>query len=88
MSGFVAIKLKVVNNDSFFFDDFLKKYQLTKREVEIIKMVCSEMSTKKIAATLFLSELTINTHRRNIFRKLKVSNVAGLINFARQNQLL
>ena len=83
-----AIKLKAVNEDSFFFDDFLKKYQLTKREVEIIRMVSREMSTKQIAAALFLSELTINTHRRNIFRKLEVANVAGLINFARQNQLL
>jgi DNA-binding NarL/FixJ family response regulator len=81
-------ELRTVNDGSYFFDEFLKKYQLTKREVEIIKMVCSEMSTKQIAATLFLSELTINTHRRNIFRKLHINNVAGLINFARQNQLL
>ena len=83
-----AIKLKAVNDDSFFFDEFLKKYQLTKREVEIIKMVCKEKSTRQIAAELFLSELTINTHRRNILRKLEVKNVAGLMNFAKQNQLL
>lgn len=83
-----AIKLKPVNEDSFFFDDFLKKYQLTKREVEIIRMVSQEMSSKQIATALFLSELTINTHRRNVFRKLDISNVAGVINFARQNQLV
>lgn len=83
-----ASELKTVPDDSYFFDDFLKKYQLTKREVEIIRMVCREMSTKEIAASLFLSELTINTHRRNILRKLEVKNVAGLINFAKQNQLL
>lgn len=83
-----AIKLTAVNEDSFFFDEFLKKYKLTKREVEIIRMVSREMSTKQIAAALFLSELTINTHRRNVFRKLEIFNVAGLINFARQNQLL
>jgi DNA-binding NarL/FixJ family response regulator len=81
-------ELKTVPDDSYFFDDFLKKYQLTKREVEIIRMICREMSTKEIAASLFLSELTINTHRRNILRKLEVKNVAGLINFAKQNQLL
>jgi DNA-binding CsgD family transcriptional regulator len=51
-------------------------------------MVCQEKTTKEIAAELFLSDLTINTHRRNIFRKLEMNNVAGLINFARQNQLL
>lgn len=83
-----ANELKSVPDDSYFFDDFLKKYQLTKREVEIIRMICREMSTKEIAASLFLSELTINTHRRNILRKLEVKNVAGLVNFAKQNQLL
>ncbi len=81
-------ELKPVPDDSYFFDEFLKKYQLTKREVEIIKMVCCEMTTKEIAATLFLSELTINTHRRNILRKLEIKNVAGLVNFAKQNQLI
>ena len=83
-----AHELRPVADDSYFFDEFLKKYQLTKREVEIIKMVCQELSTKQIAAQLFLSDLTINTHRRNIFRKLEVKNVAGLMNFAKQNQLL
>ena len=81
-------ELKTLPDDSYFFDEFLKKYQLTKREVGIIRMICREMSTKEIAASLFLSELTINTHRRNILRKLEVKNVAGLMNFAKQNQLL
>lgn len=83
-----ASELKPLPNDSYFFDDFLKKYQLTKREVEIIHMICRAMSTKEIATSLFLSELTINTHRRNILRKLDVKSVAGLMNFARDNHLL
>ena len=80
-------ELKPLPKDSYFFDDFLKKYQLTKREVEIIRMICREMTTKEIAASLFLSELTVNTHRKNILRKLDVRSVVGLINFARENQL-
>jgi DNA-binding NarL/FixJ family response regulator len=80
--------LKSVPDDSYFFDEFLRKYQLTKREIEIIRLICREMSTREIASALFLSELTINTHRRNILRKLEVKNVAGLMNFAKQNQLL
>lgn len=83
-----ATLLKNQPEDSFFFDDFLKKYQLTKREVGIIQLICREMSTKEIASELFLSEFTINTHRRNILRKLEVKNVAGLVNFAKQNLLL
>ena len=84
-----ALRLHLdVPDDSFFFDEFLRKYQLTKREIEIILLICREMSTIQIATALFLSELTINTHRRNILRKLEVKNVAGLMNFAKQNQLL
>ena len=83
-----ATEMNPLTDDSYFMDDFLKKYQLTKREVGIIRMISREMSTKEIAAQLFLSELTINTHRRNIFRKLEIKNVAGLMNFAKQNLLL
>jgi DNA-binding NarL/FixJ family response regulator len=75
-------------SDSYFFDPFLKKFQLTKREVDIIRLICSELSTKQIASQLFLSEFTVNTHRKNIFRKLNVKNVAGLMNFAKDNQLV
>lgn len=81
-------QLKTISEDSFFLDDFLKKYQLTKREVEIIRLVCQELSNKEIADKLFLSELTIKTHRRNILRKLDIRNVAGLVNFAKENGLL
>ena len=83
-----ATAFRTVPDDSYFFDSFLRKYQLTKREIEIIRLICREMSTKQIAAALFLSELTINTHRRNILRKLEVKNVAGLVNFAKQHQLV
>ena len=81
-------QLKNVPNDSFFWDDFLKKYQLTKREVDIIRLVCLELGNREIADKLFLSESTIKTHRRNILRKLNIRNVAGLVNFAKENQLL
>jgi DNA-binding CsgD family transcriptional regulator len=69
-------------------DDFVRKFQLTKREVDIIRLICNEMSSKQIAAALFLSEFTVNTHRKNIFRKLNIKNVAGLVNFAQENKLV
>lgn len=78
---------KPLSEDSFFFDDFLKKYQLTRREVEIIRFISHGLSTKEIAEKLFLSEFTISTHRKNIFRKLDTKNIAGLLQFARQHQL-
>jgi len=71
-----------------FDDDFIKKHQLTKREIEIIKLICAELSTREIGEKLFNSEYTINTHRKNILAKLNVKNSAGIINFAREHGLV
>lgn len=73
---------------AYFLDEFMKKYHLTKREVEIIKMVGSELTSKEIGNQLSISELTVNTHRKNILRKLDVKNTPGLLNFAKQHGLL
>lgn len=78
----------VLDESSYFFDDFLKKFKLTRREVDIIRLVCREFSSKQIAAELHLSEFTVNTHRKNIQRKLNVKNVAGLVSFAKEHQLV
>ncbi len=77
-----------IAENSFFYDEFLKKFQLTKREVGIMLLICHGKSSKQIADELYLSELTVNTHRRNIMKKLDLNNVAGLIHFARQNALM
>jgi len=83
-----ASKTPALDEGSYFFDDFLKKFKLTRREVDIIRLVCKEFSSKQIAATLFLSEFTVNTHRKNIQRKLNVKNVAGLVAFAKEHHLV
>ncbi|WP_276360124.1 response regulator transcription factor [Daejeonella sp. H1SJ63] len=75
------------DNSPYFIDDFMKKYQLTKREVEIIKMIAKELTSKEIGESLFISEFTVSTHRRNIMKKLNSKNVAGLLKFARQHGL-
>lgn len=75
------------DNSHYFIDDFMKKYQLTKREVEIIKMIAKELTSKEIGDSLFISEFTVSTHRRNIMKKLNSKNVAGLLKFARQHGL-
>ncbi len=60
---------------------------LTVREVEIIKLIEKEYSNKLIADSLFLSERTIETHRKNIFRKTKTNSVLGLIKYAYEHKL-
>lgn len=81
-------KAPVLDESSYFFDDFLKKFKLTRREVDIIRLVCRELSSKQIAAELHLSEFTVSTHRKNIQRKLNIKNVAGLVAFAKEHQLV
>lgn len=81
-------KSPVLDETSYFFDDFLKKFKLTRREVDIIRLVCRELSSKQIAAELHLSEFTVSTHRKNIQRKLNIKNVAGLVAFAKEHQLV
>ncbi|TKC05387.1 response regulator transcription factor [Pedobacter polaris] len=74
-----------IENQSLFTDEFMKKHQLTKREVEIIRLVCKELNSKEIADKLFIAEFTVTTHRRNILSKLEIKNTPALINFAKQN---
>lgn len=78
------------SDDHFsYFDDFLKKYKLTKREVEIIRLVCQNLRTKDIAERLYLSEFTIHTHRKNIMRKLDLSDsTVALYEFALKANLI
>lgn len=75
-------------DNHFFVDDFMKKFQLTRREVEIIRMVAHGNTSKEIGEQLFVSEFTVTTHRRNIMRKLDVKNLAGLLTFARAHGFL
>ena len=52
---------------------------LSKREKEIIRLIAKEFTTDEIAFKLNISKNTIETHRKNIFFKLQVKNIAGLI---------
>lgn len=64
-----------ITKDTFNF----KKSILTDREKEIIQLIANEYTTDEIAEKLFTSKSTIETHRKNIFYKLQVKNIAGLI---------
>ena len=55
---------------------------LSKREKEIIELIAKELTTDEIADKLEISKNTIETHRKNIFLKLHVKNIAGLIHKA------
>lgn len=61
---------------------------LSARELEILKLIAHGKSNKEAAAELFISPRTVDTHRTNLMRKLDVHNVAGLVRFAFQNELV
>ena len=71
-----------------FDDKFVQKYNLTKREIEILKLITQAMSNKEIAKELYISDQTVSVHRKNIMRKLNVSNTAALIKLAYDNSLV
>lgn len=56
--------------------------KLTPREIEIIGLISKEYSNHEIAEALFISERTVETHRKNIFRKTATKGVIGLLKLA------
>jgi two-component system, NarL family, response regulator NreC len=61
---------------------------LSRREIEILTLICKEYSNSEIAEKLFLSVSTVETHRKNLIAKLGVNNTVGLVKFALKNKLI
>lgn len=61
---------------------------LTKREKEILKLVADGKTSQQIAEILFLSPLTVDTHRRNMLHRMQVKNIAELIKLVTEYKLL
>ena len=61
---------------------------LTKRELEVLKLVAQQYSTREIAQKLIISESTVETHRKNLMKKVKVKNSVGLAIFALKNEVI
>lgn len=78
-------KVKSGGADKILTDD---KNQLTKREIEILELICQELTMKEIGEKLFISEQTIHTHRKNLMRKTEAKNAVGLVKFAIQNHIV
>jgi DNA-binding NarL/FixJ family response regulator len=80
-----AINGIVLRNEKHFVAENKKnsldfnKSILSPREKEIIQLIAQEYTTEQIAERLFISKNTIDTHRKNIFYKLDVKNIAGLV---------
>ena len=63
-------------------------FSLTKRELEIVSLICREYSTKQIAAELVISPHTIETHTKNIRKKIGVYTLVGVAVAAIRNKII
>jgi len=90
---------KIVDGQNYFAQDITlqltKSYKrnqeeikLTDREIEIIRMIERELSTRDIADQLFISERTVETHRKNILSKTNTHSVVGLLKYAYERKII
>ncbi|MCU0325998.1 MAG: response regulator transcription factor [Spirosomaceae bacterium] len=69
-------------------DEAEENYRLTDREIEILRLISQELSNGEIAEKLFISERTVETHRKNIYRKTNTKTIVGLIKYAVEQKLI
>lgn len=67
---------------------FLEKEEFTEREKEILLLLCAQYTAQEIADKLFISRRTVEGHKDNLFAKTGARNLAGLVIYAMQNQLI
>lgn len=66
----------------------LLNQSLTKREVEVLKLICEELTNAEIADKLFISIRTVEGHRNRLLEKTEAKNTAGLVMYAIKNNLV
>lgn len=62
--------------------------KLTEREKEVLHLICQQYTVKEIAEKLFVSNRVVEGHKDNLFAKTGARNLAGLVIYAIQNQLI
>ncbi len=65
-----------------------KDEALTKREIDVLRLVCQQKTTGEIAEELFISSKTVDGHRNNLLQKTHSRNVAGLVLYAMKKGLI
>lgn len=84
----VAKALEMSAEEASIAKNVAKKADLSPREIQVLRLICKEHSAKEIGKRLNLSEQTVRTHRKNLMRKIGVSNAVGLVRFAVQNGIV
>jgi DNA-binding NarL/FixJ family response regulator len=80
--------LQLIRNRKIFTKKKIVGSELSKREIEILKLICEEYTNKEIADRLKLSARTVEGHRQNILEKTQCKNTVGLVIYAIEHQLI
>ena len=83
-----VIQENMLNPDAKNTKSYFDLEYLTKREAEVLKLICAQCTTNEIAEELFISPRTVEGHRNNLLLKTEAKNVAGLVVFAFQHKIV
>ncbi len=78
-----SVSKRTVESKTVFDDDFL-----TPRERDVLELICRQYKTSEIGEALFISPRTVEVHRKNLLDKTSSKNIAGLVIFAINNNLV
>ncbi len=99
----VQTAIQFVRNNDFYYNQIVakalkntdensliegEKSGVTKRESEILRLICEELTMKEIGEKLYISEKTIHTHRKNLMKKTHAKNAVGLVKYAIQHKIV
>lgn len=86
-------RIHIINRFSGTEEDYSIKHvisntKFTGKEIDLIKLLCKQMTSKEISKNIGLAERTIEQYRSNIARRIGAKNIAGIIKFALQNGIV
>lgn len=87
-SGLIYVSAEITTQLLQQSNGNLNESALTERELEVLRLITKENSNKQIADKMHISERTVETHRKNIFRKTGTTSLVGLIKYAYSYKLV
>ncbi|MFB3885029.1 MAG: LuxR C-terminal-related transcriptional regulator [Thermodesulfobacteriota bacterium] len=75
---------KIIPKHEINLEIIQKEFNISKREVEVVKLICEGLANKEISEKLFISEYTVKDHIKNILRKMGVTSRSQIISSLKQ----
>ncbi|RMD48925.1 MAG: DNA-binding response regulator [Ignavibacteria bacterium] len=89
MSPSIAMNtLKILRDPERLYNDNPEDFNLSEREVDVLKQIAEGLGYKEIAENLFISPFTVKKHIENIYRKLQVNNKVSAVRKAARNKII